>query len=226
VEEYPLIAPDDIQWNELPLMEVYVKPIEHTQYELRFLWTEPKFFTDCTGILRNGKSKMPDSAHENGLPADGTQPQKTDPSAPFNDSLPFTAPTGTDWENTKVSGKPLDKPDPANGIKPSDPGAIWWLETIVRAKSSNFPGGCGVTRKYTYTTICPAGSTVQGYQPVPGGVLTANGCGGYNFPIEFVQVDGSVVPNSGAYTLSTDQSASGQIFFGSTYTQKDEIVYE
>jgi hypothetical protein len=115
VEEYPLYSPRELEWTELPIREVYYKPVPHSQWQISVQWTAPRFFTDCTGILRNGKSHMPDGDHDGGLPPGGTQPRQNDPNDPFAGNEPANGATGTEFDNPKASDNSLNNVNPANG---------------------------------------------------------------------------------------------------------------
>jgi hypothetical protein len=176
----PILKP--FSFKELPLREVRVKCPSNTQFRIEYVQMEPVPYTDRFGNVRDGSSQQEDGDKDNGLPPDGIQPKRNDPSNPFGGNKPalgaspesgFNLPVGTEGDNTS-------EVDPTNsdGYTPPDPeGTLYWYEVINRVKRPQFEGGCSVTRvDKTYYLLLNKDieGNIQPFAPFPDPVPT--GC--------------------------------------------------
>ena len=147
----PILKP--FSFKELPLREVRVKCPVNTQFRIEYVQMEPVPYTDRFGNVRDGSSQQEDGDKDNGLPSDGIQPRRNNPSDPFGGNKPalgaspesgFNLPVGTEGDNTS-------EVDPNNSDGTTPPpdegtGAIRWLKVESRVKRPQFAGGCSATR--------------------------------------------------------------------------------
>lgn len=178
-ELVPILKP--FSFKELPLREVRVKCPSNTQFRIEYVQTQPVPYEDRFGNVRDGSSQQIDGDKDNGLPSNGIQPKRNNPSDPFGGNKPalgatpesgFNLPVGTSGDNTSLV-------DPDNFPEPSPPdpdGTIYWAKLIYRVKRPSFPGGCGVVRVQTvYITVLKETGLVS---LAPNGTNAPNGCDG------------------------------------------------
>jgi len=139
VEEYPQFSPMHTEWKELPLLEVLYEPVRHSQWRFEVEMTQPSSFADCLGFVQNGKSKQSDSPKDNGLPPDGTQPRRNDPSDPFANTNPPDSALGTPWNDPNVSNGNYNNTDPSNNPVNPNPRPIRIRVTWKQTCSPQYP---------------------------------------------------------------------------------------
>ena len=140
----------DRSWIELPLREVYFNCPSGTQYKIEVSWYKALEIVDACGNIRDPTSKMIDGDKDNGLPANGTQPNVApDSQDPFaNLPLPTSDAEQAGFSNSKISN--MDNTDPSNIPMIPDPvGTLYWVKVINIRKRPSFPQGCTNTRTET-----------------------------------------------------------------------------
>lgn len=83
----------DTKFKESPLSEVFVKVQTNAQFTIEYSQWSPVSFVDPLGNTRNGKSNQTPSDKDGGLPSEGIQARKNDPSNPFGGNPPPTPPS-------------------------------------------------------------------------------------------------------------------------------------
>lgn len=220
-EEIPQYTRDPTLWTPLELREVFVRCLPNTQFRIVFNNVSPIFFTDPSGILRNGKSSATIPDNKRGLPPSGIQPKMNLPSSPFagNNDLRVPSPT-SGWY---VDPSNLGSVDPSNGTDTSNPDLIWWVDATFRTQNSSYPGGCSVTRVEHFTVAVPPNTSYGGYNQTSTPV--SNSCGGNNVSIQLLDGEGS--PIAGATgSITVGATPEVEIKVGTSFTAVDEITYE
>jgi hypothetical protein len=141
-----------IPWSgfeEVPLREVYIKAREGTQFKLEISRWQAITRAGDTDCDYDAISNQADGDKDDGLPENGSQPQKArDRNNPYSGlpsaSTPFEL---GDFSNSKIAN--VDDANPEN--EPEDPeeppeGTIYWMKSVSRIKRSAFEGGCSVVR--------------------------------------------------------------------------------
>ena len=125
----------DRSWVELPLREVYFKVPFGTQLQIEISWYKALQIADGCGNIRNPKSKMMDGDKDNGLPADGIQPNvASNPANPFS-GLP---PASTDAEQASFANSKTDGlNDIPFGNLPDERGTFLELKIFTTTSDKN-----------------------------------------------------------------------------------------
>lgn len=133
--EKPPISPPDTAFIELPLREVHIKLVHNTQARVEYYQIQPVPFTDNDGNIYSGDSKQNDGDKDQGLPPDGIQPKRNDPTSPYGGNNPLVPPP-SEWSLPYGN---LDSVDPNNGTNSSTPPEDYgyFLKVTARSKLEN-----------------------------------------------------------------------------------------
>lgn len=197
LEDFPLSAQPCPLWSgfeELPLREVYVKTRKGTQFNLEVSHWYPVIRTgDDDGCSYDGKSQQTDGDKDDGLPENGSQPQRArDRDNPFAGLPSPTSPFDEgEFSNSKIAN--VDDPNPDN--EPDDPeeppeGTIWWMKSVSNIKRSTFEGGCATTKRVTaHLQLLNADITFE-QRPKPTFPITPTGCGDTTSRLQQIRLTG------------------------------------
>lgn len=83
----------DMAFVELPLREVYIKLLSHSQFQIEYTQIEPVPYDDPFGNTRDGKSGQEDGDKDAGLPKEGIQPSENPSDDPYQGNPPLSVPS-------------------------------------------------------------------------------------------------------------------------------------
>lgn len=183
----------DMAFVELPLREVYVKLLSHSQFQIEYTQIEPVPYNDPFDNERDGKSNQVDGDKDAGLPKDGIQPSENPSDDPYQGNLPESIPSFESGFSNINNG--LEQADSENDIKYSCSGGVCLPDEngtynsqadceaaliyyCVLVGDDRYPGSpvpCGAYVRRRYVQI-NQGETVR----IELQYTFGNGCGGTN----------------------------------------------